>query len=296
MRRGNGPDIGALMLAMQVMRIGVENIGAVTMAVLGINCALFFYDLDLPFSTADAEVCIGATQVWYGGQFRRLLLHAFFHANSGHLYANMSSLLLKGRLLESAFGTRGFAWLIFSFALSTGVVLTALSLVRRLASYALFSQLPQVLGPMFPDYHFESTCAIGFSGVLFALNTILPYVLVQPEQQQVFGFQLPTRYVTLFELVLFSMLVPNASFLGHLAGIIVGYAYCTRKLDFWFRMPEMVFAGDEYVRGGNGGGGGGGAPAGGRRWNDDDDDRDGRPRRPNNGGFFVDAQGNLRRG
>jgi hypothetical protein len=130
MRRGHGPDIGALMLAMQVMRIGVENIGAVTMAVLGINSILFFYDLDLPFSTADGDVCIGAAQVWYGGQFRRLLLHAFFHANSAHLYANMSSLLLKGRLLESAFGTRAFAWLIFSFTITTGAVLTILSLVR----------------------------------------------------------------------------------------------------------------------------------------------------------------------
>ncbi len=135
MRRGHGPDIGALMLAMQVMRIGVENIGAVTMAVLGVCSVLFWYDLDLPFSTADAEVCIGAAQVWYGGQYRRLLLHAFFHANSGHLYANMSSLLLKGRLLESAFGTQAFAWLIFSFTISTGVVLTALSLVSRLSLF-----------------------------------------------------------------------------------------------------------------------------------------------------------------
>ncbi len=131
MRRGHGPDIGTLMLAMQVMRIGVENIGAVTMAVLGINCALFFYEFDLPFPTGDADVCIGAAHVWYGGQFRRLLLHAFFHANSHHLYANMTSLLLKGRLLEAAFGTRAFAWLILSFTLTTGVVLTALSLVSN---------------------------------------------------------------------------------------------------------------------------------------------------------------------
>ncbi len=143
---------------------------------------------------------------------------------------------------------------------------------------------------MFPEYRFDSTCAIGFSGVLFALNTILPYVLVQPEQQFVFGFQLPTRYVTLFELVLFSLLVPNASFLGHLAGIIVGYAYCTRRLDFWFRMPEMVFAGDAYVRDGGGRGGGGGGGGGVPRRNDEGD-----PRPGNAGGFFVDAQGNLRR-
>ncbi len=91
--RGQGPDMGLLMLAMQVARVGWENIGPVTMAVLGLNSLLFFYDLDLPFSTADADVCIGAAQVWYAGQFRRLLLHAFFHGSSMHLYYNMSRLV-----------------------------------------------------------------------------------------------------------------------------------------------------------------------------------------------------------
>jgi hypothetical protein len=93
--RGQGPDMGALMLAMQIARIGVENIGAVTMAVLGINAVLFFYDIDLPFSTADTDICIDAAGVWYRAEYKRLFLHAWFHTSSMHLYYNMSSLLLK---------------------------------------------------------------------------------------------------------------------------------------------------------------------------------------------------------
>lgn len=236
-----------------------ENIGPVTMAVLGINSLLFFYQLDLPFSTADADVCIGAGKVWFGGQFRRLLLHAFFHGSSMHLYYNMTSLLLKGRLLENVIGTWPFAWLIFSFTLTTGAVLTAMSIL---------------LDPLFPQYAFPHTCAIGFSGVLFALNTILPFVLVQPEQSDLYGFRIPTRYVTLAELGLISLLVPNASFMGHLAGILVGFMYITRKFHFWFHMPELLLAPDPLVPRRNGAAD---QPGAGR------------------GQFFVDARGNLRR-
>lgn len=195
-----------------------------------------------------------------------------------HLYYNMSSLLLKGRLLEHVLkvGIRcpiawffdfqkqplPFAWLIFVFTLTTGAMLTALSLL---------------LDPFFPQYAFPSSCAIGFSGVLFALNTILPYVLVQPEQSDVYGFRVPTKYVTIVELALISLLLPNVSFLGHLSGIIVGFMYISRKFDFWFQMPFLLLAPDPGVE----------------------------PRAHNNnnqgaraagaGAFFVDARGNLRR-
>lgn len=170
--------MSAMLLAMQVMRIGVDNIGPVTMGVFGLTAALFYLDIDLPFSIEPHDVCIGATAVWYGGQWSRLLSHAVVHASGMHLYYNLSSLLLKGRMLEPIFGTIPFLWLIFSFTLSTGGLLTFLSLF---------------LDWMSPEYQFSSQCAVGFSGVLFALNTILPFVLQQPEQSNVWGFTVPTK-------------------------------------------------------------------------------------------------------
>ena len=226
----------AMMLAMQVMRIGVDKIGPVTMGLLIVNSVLFYYDLDLPFSTDARDVCIGAHQVVHHGQWHRILLHAFFHGSSMHLYYNMSSLLLKGRLLEPVMGLIPFVWLILTFSISTGALLTFLTLV---------------LDPWFPHYHFASQCAIGFSGVLFALNTILPYVLIQPEQSNIMGIQLPTKYLTIFELVMISFLVPNASFLGHLCGICIGYLFVTRKFDFFFRMPELLLLPDPNLRNAN---------------------------------------------
>jgi rhomboid domain-containing protein 1 len=200
-----GLDMGMLMLAMNVARVGVDNIGPVTMAILGINTALFYIDLsELGIPTMLQEVCIGANHVWYGHQYARLLWASLFHANSMHLMYNMSSLLLKGRLLEPVMGTAPFAWLVFTFALCTSCLMV-------IASVLLDSHMP--------DQHLMNTCAVGFSGVLFALNTILPYVIVHPEQSNVWGFPIPTKYVTIAELVLISVLVPNASFLGHLCGI-----------------------------------------------------------------------------
>jgi rhomboid domain-containing protein 1 len=227
--RQNGPDMGMVMLIMQVMRIGFENIGPVTMGLVVVNSVLFYYDLsELGLPSNVYDVCIGAGHIVWGGEYRRLILATLFHANSMHLYYNMSSLLLKGRLLEPVMGTYPFAWLVFMFAMLTSVLMV-------LASY--------FLNPWMPQYRMMDTCAVGFSGVLFALNTALPYVIQHPDQSVVYGIQVPTRYVTVMELLLISVLVPNASFLGHLCGIIVGYAFGTRYFDFIFRMPQILLEG-----------------------------------------------------
>ncbi|CAN0261855.1 unnamed protein product [Ectocarpus fasciculatus] len=66
-------------------------------------------------------------------------------------------------------------------------------------------------------------CTVGFSGVLFALK----YVLSRrsPGVTTVMGFSVHTRYAAWLELVLISVMVPNASFLGHLCGILAGVLY-----------------------------------------------------------------------
>lgn len=221
-----GVDMSMLLLAMNIARIGVDNIGPVTMSLVALNAGLYFYDVSavLPIPSSVYEVCIGAAQVWHGRQLRRLLLAPFFHANSMHLYYNLSSLLLKGRLLEPVLGTWPFAWMVFSMTLCTSALMVLLSVV---------------LDPLMPEYGLMHACAVGFSGTLFALNTVLPYVIVHPEQSHVWGFQVPTKYVTLAELGLISIMVPNASFLGHLCGIIVGFAYVSRRFDFIFHMPQV---------------------------------------------------------
>ncbi len=75
--------------------------------------------------------------------------------------------------------------------------------------------------PYASDYFHDPTylhqCAVGFSSVIFALK-----VVVNSYESGVLGFFDPTVW---FEVVLIQILVPNASLIGHVAGVVAGFTY-----------------------------------------------------------------------
>ena len=135
----------------------------------------------------------------------RLLLSGFLHADDMHLYYNMISLMWKGSQLEPEMGTETFAMLcLFSLVVSHTLYL---GICYSLLSFADY-----------PESYY--TCAVGFSAVLFALK----YVLNAKSENMttVYGITLPLKWAAWAELVLVSMVSKNASFVGHLAGILAG--------------------------------------------------------------------------
>jgi rhomboid domain-containing protein 1 len=68
------------------------------------------------------------------------------------------------------------------------------------------------------------SCAVGFSAVLFAMK----YVLYMRSSGVIhlYGFSVNIKVAAWVELVLISLMNPNASFIGHLAGILAGIVYC----------------------------------------------------------------------
>lgn len=72
--------------------------------------------------------------------------------------------------------------------------------------------------------HFRRVTAVGYSCVVFGWMTILS--VKQPSSKlSLFGFlSLPISFAPFESLIFTSIIVPQASFLGHLSGIIVGYA------------------------------------------------------------------------
>lgn len=68
-----------------------------------------------------------------------------------------------------------------------------------------------------------SSCAVGFSAVLFALKYVLNHG--SPSQSSIMGITLPTKYAAWAELILVSIMTPQASFIGHLSGILAGILY-----------------------------------------------------------------------
>jgi membrane associated rhomboid family serine protease len=69
---------------------------------------------------------------------------------------------------------------------------------------------------------FNLSFSIGFSGVLFGLITIFPHTYF-------FGFNIKRELFPFYMLGFMQLIIPNASFAGHLIGIFSGMIY-----DYYF--------------------------------------------------------------
>jgi rhomboid domain-containing protein 1 len=154
----------------------------------------------------------------------RLFLSSIIHADDVHLYYNMLSLCWKGIQLETMLGSKEFLVLIlFSLVVSHSIMV--------FMSYFLY-QFMSFDGYM-SGY---TTCAVGFSAVLFSLKYVLN--CKSPSAQSVMGFMDPAKYAAWLELVLISLITPNASFIGHLAGILAGVLYVHGPTEIFLLIPN----------------------------------------------------------
>ncbi|XP_054241661.1 rhomboid-related protein 4 [Indicator indicator] len=203
-RRQGRVNAGLLLLLYQISQIGLQNIPSVTLGVLVLNVFLFLNPLK-PLS----EVCISVNEGFHRRDWQRLLLSPVHHADDWHLYYNMVSMLWKGIMLERKLGSTWFAYIIVVFSVLVGVV---------------YMVLEFMLVKILDDPSYEMNCAVGFSGVLFALKVLNNYY--NPGRvSSVLGFHIPSKYACWVELVAIHLISPGTSFAGHLAGILVGLMY-----------------------------------------------------------------------
>ncbi|DBA73261.1 hypothetical protein WJX77_008868 [Trebouxia sp. C0004] len=200
-----------LMLANQLRRMDEKP--PVTIALVAVQVLLFAAPTDIanlipPISKA----CLHPYKVLEQLEVSRILWSAFLHADETHIFYNMSSLLWKGSQLEPQLGSSKFLLVVFELLVSSHVIMVMLA--RACVTFA----------PSFASQYY-STCAVGFSAVLFAMKVVLNSN--SPDWTSVAGISLPTKYVTWAELLYIQLLTPNASFLGHLAGILAGMLHVT---------------------------------------------------------------------
>uniref|UniRef100_A0A667ZKT6 Rhomboid domain containing 1 n=1 Tax=Myripristis murdjan TaxID=586833 RepID=A0A667ZKT6_9TELE len=213
-----GCRLGLLLLASQLFQVGLDSIPPVTLAVLGLIIYLHLFPA-APLMQASMSV----EQVYWHGDWLRLLLSPLHHLNDWHLYFNMVSFLGSGVNLERRLGG---AWLLY--LLSVFTVLTGL----------VYLVLEAGLTKITRDQSYSRRSVVGFSGVLFAL-TVLTDHYHPGGVTSVMGIHVSNRYAIWVELVLIQLIVPRASFIGHLAGILVGLLYTTGPL----RKIMKAFAG-----------------------------------------------------
>ena len=215
-RPNRRPGIATTMFIAELMNLGVWKVPPVTLALIGSQFLIYFGFLDGFFHWDPRNVCIGYNAVWEKRSFLRLLTGAFVHLDEWHLYYNMTSLLWKGFHLErKKFSTPYFAAIIATFIPFCG-------LFTILLDY--------MVSELLDDYSRLYVCAAGFSSVIFALKVLLSHY--EPSQTVFImgSFPVNSRYACWFELLLIQMVTPNASFTGHLAGILVGLLFIWKPL------------------------------------------------------------------
>uniref|UniRef100_A0A3B3S850 Rhomboid domain containing 1 n=1 Tax=Paramormyrops kingsleyae TaxID=1676925 RepID=A0A3B3S850_9TELE len=219
--RQRGGHLGLLLLGYQLLQMGLDNIPPVTLAVLALNIYLFLAPL-----ASSIQACVSVQQACWNRDWRRLLLAPLHHVDDWHLYFNMVSLLWKGSRLERRLGGAWFSYLLITVTLTTGVVYLLLAMG--------LSELTQ-------DSSYSLQCAIGFSGVLFALKVINNYY--NPGGvTNLMGIPVSNQIACWVELFLIHLLSPGTSFIGHLAGILVGLLYVKGPL----KVTMQTFAGIMY--------------------------------------------------
>jgi hypothetical protein len=125
-----------------------------------------------------------------------------------HLYYNMLSLAWKGINLEREMGSTRFAFLfVYSLLFS--------HFLAVFLSYIMF-----ILDIETSSYN---TCAVGISASLFCLK----YIWNQSSSSltNIYGLSIPLKYAAWVECIIISIITPNASFVGHLSGILAGVVY-----------------------------------------------------------------------
>ena len=224
---GAGGGLGAILLGMQLVNLfnyfRNNEILPVTLGVVALNVLTYFQPSVLHLRWPSlAEACVSVQKVWFERQWKRILTAPFFHAGDMHLYFNLASFVWKGISLERKFGSGYFLYMIAVFSVATNLVYLAVNWV-----------LAELLG----QWSFVQSCAVGFSGVIFALKVVTTH-LQPPGMTRVMGyFPVPTRLACWAELILISVLFPHVSFVGHLSGILVGLAFVSGPLKAAMDLP-----------------------------------------------------------
>jgi membrane associated rhomboid family serine protease len=196
-----------------------------TCAVAALCTGIFAWMWNTRRDTDLAHVALSYQRVVVERQYYRVVTATLCHVNAMHLLFNMGTLLSLGPV-EARLGAAGYLR-------HTLLLLLLCKAVFLGATHAVVARAP-------PDVaaRWRESSAVGYSGVLFGWMTL--QAVAQPGSAIALpgGLALPFSLAPFVSLLVNQLLVPQASFLGHLAGIVAGYALAWGLLDwcagYWF--------------------------------------------------------------
>ncbi|KAK6126585.1 hypothetical protein DH2020_039674 [Rehmannia glutinosa] len=188
-----------------------EGIPFLTSAVV-VVCGIIYFVCLLVGYDSFVEVCFLPSAVVSHFQVYRIYTAILFHGSLLHVLFNMLALVPMGSELERIMGSIRLLYIIILLAASNAIIHLVIAL---LVAY----------NPFHFDEYFMDQCSIGFSGILFSM-IVIETSLSGVQSRSFFGlFNVPAKWYVWILLVVFQLLMTNISFLGHLCGILSGYAY-----------------------------------------------------------------------
>ncbi|XP_057718564.1 rhomboid-like protein 15 isoform X3 [Arachis stenosperma] len=188
-----------------------ESIPFLTSAIV-VLCGIIYLVCLLVGYDSFAEVCFLPSAVVSRFQVYRIYTSILFHGSLLHVLFNMMALVPMGSEMERVMGSVRLLYVTILLATSNAIfhILVALLVAHN---------------PIQSSEYFMNECAIGFSGVLFSM-IVIETSLSGAQSRSVFGlFNVPAKWYPFLLLVVFQLLMENVSLLGHLCGIISGFAY-----------------------------------------------------------------------
>ncbi|KAJ6743126.1 RHOMBOID-LIKE PROTEIN 15 [Salix viminalis] len=195
-----------------------ESIPFLTSAVV-VVCGVIYLVCLLSGYDSFYEICFLPTAVVSHFQVYRIYTSILFHGSVLHVLFNMLALVPLGSELERIMGSIRLAYLIILLATTNAI-------------FHLFIALLVAHNPFHPYPYLMNECAIGFSGILFSM-IVIETSLSGVQSRSVFGlFNVPAKWYAFILLVVFQLLMTNVSLLGHLCGILSGFAYIYGLFNF----------------------------------------------------------------
>ncbi|KAA8518415.1 hypothetical protein F0562_015889 [Nyssa sinensis] len=211
-----------------------EGIPFITSAVVIVCGAIYLVCLLVGYDSF-VEVCFGPSAVISRFQVYRIYTSIIFHGSLLHVLFNMMALVPLGSELERVMGSVRLLYMIILLAASNAILHL---LIALLVAYNPFRPLPYLM----------NECAIGFSGILFSM-IVIETSLSGVQSRSVFGlFNVPAKWYAWILLVVFQLLMPNVSLLGHLCGILSGFAYTYGLLNFLIPGTSFYSAIESFSR------------------------------------------------
>ena len=209
-RRVPGAERTLALLVMAVLQ-HLQTLNFIPIVTLAVLAGLVFLHLSLSQATILSLAISAKTMLRLRALSEPWLLiglgSQLVHLDDLHIYYNSLSFLHKGSQLEAPHsrGSLGLAVLLLQLLVLTPAFYVALACAGAAA---------------LPALGLYAARAVGFSGVIFGLKAVLQ--ATEEGHAFVGGMRVPAKLAAWGELVLIQLATPNASFLGHLAGILAG--------------------------------------------------------------------------